>query len=96
VAASLLGYPAAVAADVSIGGTMACMAGLFFVLALLFAPRHGIIAQEAGRRARRLDHDCQALVAHLFTHQGTDAAPEENAPEALRGHLRWQDDMPRG
>jgi manganese/zinc/iron transport system permease protein len=91
LAASLIGYPVAVAADVSIGGTMACMAGLFFVLALLLAPRHGIVAQEVGRRERRLDYDCHALVAHLFTHQDTEAADEENAPEALREHLRWQD-----
>ncbi|CAN5812840.1 metal ABC transporter permease [soil metagenome] len=90
VAASLVGYHLAVAWDVSIGGTMASVTGVFFALALVLAPRHGILAQEAGRRGRQLDRDCQALVAHLYTHEGRAEAVEENTAEALEDHLRWR------
>jgi manganese/zinc/iron transport system permease protein len=49
VAASLTGYPVAVALDVSIGGTMALMTGVFLTLAFLFGPRHGLVAQALRR-----------------------------------------------
>ena len=90
VAASVAGYWLAVAWDVSIGGMMACMTGVFFVLALLFAPRHGVLAQEIARRGQRLDGDCHVLVAHLYTHQDSGEVAAENTAEALREHLRWE------
>jgi manganese/zinc/iron transport system permease protein len=95
VAASLSGYGLAVLWDVSIGGMMACMTGVFFALALLFAPRHGLIARGAARRAVRLENDCRALAAHLYTHQDTPDRAEENTARALRQHLRWADEHAR-
>jgi manganese/zinc/iron transport system permease protein len=88
-AAAAGGYALAMLWDVSISGMMASTTGAFFVLALLFAPRHGILAQEIGRRGRRLDNDCSVLVAHLYSHQDTGAAAEENTAAALEEHLRW-------
>jgi manganese/zinc/iron transport system permease protein len=90
VVASVLGYALAVAWDVSIGGMMACVAGGLFLLALLFGPRHGVLAQGVERRHQRLENDCHALVAHLYTHEESRAAAEENTAEALESHLRWQ------
>ena len=45
VASSFSGYPIAVFFDVSVGGTMAAMTGVFFLLAFLLGPRHGVLAQ---------------------------------------------------
>lgn len=91
VAASLAGYPLAVRFDVSIAGMMALVAGGFFALALLGAPRAGLLAQRRAHAARLLDRDCRTLAVHLMTHRGTDAAEEESAARALRAHLRWPD-----
>jgi manganese/zinc/iron transport system permease protein len=89
VASCILGYLLAIRLDVSIGGSMAALTGVFFALALLFSPHQGLIAQEFRRRQQRLDHDCVALVVHLHSHEDTPAMAHENTPKALIGHLRW-------
>ncbi|TQM91778.1 metal ABC transporter permease [Roseinatronobacter monicus] len=89
VAACVAGYVLALRWNVSIAGMMASMTGVWFALALLLAPGHGLVAQALGQRSKRLDHDCRALVAHLFTHQNTPAMAEENTLRALVDHLRW-------
>lgn len=89
IAACAVGYVLARQWNVSIGGMMASMTGVWFTLALLFAPGRGLVAQALRWRAERVDHDCRALVAHLFTHEGTPAMAEENTLRALVGHLRW-------
>ena len=95
VAACLTGYALARLWNVSIAGMMASMTGLWFALALLFAPGRGLVAQGLGRRARRLEHDCRALVAHLYTHQDTPRMPEENTRRALTDHLGWSEPRAR-
>jgi manganese/zinc/iron transport system permease protein len=74
---------------------MASMTGVWFALALLFAPERGLVAQALRRRTERLDHDCRALVAHLFTHEDTPAMAEENTLRALIDHLRWPEPRAR-
>jgi manganese/zinc/iron transport system permease protein len=83
------GYALALRWDVSIAGTMATMTGVFFAAALMFAPDQGIIARALHRRAERAANDALALVAHLFTHQNTEAMDAENTARALTEHLRW-------
>ena len=95
VAACVAGYVLALRWNVSIAGMMASMTGVWFALALLFAPVHGLVAQALGQRSKRLDHDCRALVAHLFTHQDTPAMAEENTLRALVDHLRWPEPRAR-
>jgi manganese/zinc/iron transport system permease protein len=89
VAACISGYFLALHWNVSIGGMMASMTGVWFTLALLLAPAQGLVAQALRARTDRLDHDCRALVAHLFTHQDTPTMAEENTLRALVSHLRW-------
>lgn len=89
VAAAVAGYALAVRWNVSIGGMTASMTGVWFALALAFAPERGLIAQARQSRGARLDHDCRALVVHLYSHQDTPAAAEENTLRALTDHLRW-------
>ena len=95
VAAVVSGYFLAVRWNVSIGGMMASMTGVWFALALLFAPARGLAAQALRWRSERLDHDCRALVAHLHTHDGTPAMAEENTLRALVDHLRWPEPRAR-
>ncbi len=95
VASCILGYLLAIRLDVSIGGSMAAMTGVFFALALLFSPHQGLIAQEFRRRQQKLDHDCVALVVHLHSHEGTPAMMRENNARALTEHLRWRQQRAR-
>ncbi len=47
VLSSITGYFLAVWLDSSIAGAIAVMAGVFFALALLFSPRHGVLFRKA-------------------------------------------------
>lgn len=89
------GHALALRWDVSIGGMMAAMTGAFFALALAAAPRQGLVAQAVRRRGQRLDNDCRALVAHLYTHRDAADVAEENTARALTAHLRWREDQAR-
>jgi manganese/zinc/iron transport system permease protein len=89
VLASVSGYHLAVQADVSIGGTMALVAGAFFAAAMLFAPRDGLLARARLRAVLRLDRDASALVAHLDTHAATRGPSRGSSPAELRADLHW-------
>lgn len=52
VAATLCGYPLAVALDVSVGGTMAAMTGGFFLVTFVLSPRYGLLGHWRNRRER--------------------------------------------
>lgn len=86
---TVTGYFIAVALDVSIGGMMALMTGAFLVLAFLLGPRHGLLAQEWRRQVQRYADECRALVVHLYEHEHTERAAEENVVPALERHLDW-------
>lgn len=89
VASSVVGYNIAVAWNVSIGGMMAVMTGVFLMLAFLFGPRYGLIAQELRRRGQRLANESRTLAVHLYNHEGEPNQGEENVVRALQDHLRW-------
>ncbi|MDM7458003.1 MAG: metal ABC transporter permease, partial [Paracoccus sp. (in: a-proteobacteria)] len=89
VAACVAGYVLAVRWNLSIGGMMASMTGLWFALALCFAPGRGLVSQALRWRAARLENDCRVLVAHLHTHHGTPDMAEESTRRALIDNLGW-------
>jgi manganese/zinc/iron transport system permease protein len=89
LASSGLGYAFAVRLDVSIGGMMAVMTGLFLALAFLFGPRYGLVAQTWRAWRRRWLDELRALVVHLHDHEDTRFQDEENVVSALEQHLRW-------
>jgi manganese/zinc/iron transport system permease protein len=95
LASSVAGYYLALFWNVSIGGMMALVTGVFLLLALLLGPRYGLVAQELRRGGQRSRNDRQALVVHLHNHEGLPGAAEENSPEALREHLRWSSQRAR-
>ena len=65
VLAACGGYAVAGALDCSIAGAIASVAGGFFVLALLFAPRGGMVAWLLSHRRLRQELSGQLLLLHL-------------------------------
>ncbi|QJQ94300.1 MULTISPECIES: metal ABC transporter permease [Halomonadaceae] len=59
IASSVTGYYLAVAWNVSIGGMMAVMTGVFLALAFVAGPRYGLFAQLVRRRRQR-----RAVITH--------------------------------
>jgi manganese/zinc/iron transport system permease protein len=82
IASSSGGYGIARAWDCSIAGAMAMAAGGFFLLALLGAPRHGLLSQVRTRRLLRRRLEGNLLLLHLSR---TGAV----SPGALRGRFGW-------
>ncbi|GAA4447496.1 metal ABC transporter permease [Novipirellula rosea] len=75
---------------------MAVMVGVFFVIALLFAPRQGLIVRWVRNRALSLQILCDDIVAYLYRQQErsepVDTVPSTNERE-LADELfakRWQ------
>ena len=91
ILSSVTGYYIAVPLDVSIGGMMAVMTGVFLLLAFLFGPRYGLLAQEVRRLQRRDEDASRALAVHLYHHEKGPRQAEENVVSALREHLRWDE-----
>lgn len=90
VASAISGYWVAHLFDISIAGTMATMAGVFFGAALLFAPSRGLIAAARRRAQQRYEFAQTMLAIHLLNHEGTPENDTERRVEHLQGHLRWQ------
>ena len=88
-AASVSGYGLAIAADVSIGGMMAVMTGVFLGLAFTFGPRYGLVAQSLRAWRQRYGDELRALVVHLYDHESGPFQDEENVASALEHHLQW-------
>jgi manganese/zinc/iron transport system permease protein len=95
IASSVLGYFIAIALDVSIGGMMAVMTGVFLVLAFLFGPRYGIIARAYRRQTERQENELRTVAVHLYSHEDTAERAEENVAMALRTHLGWKEEAAR-
>jgi len=89
VASSISGYYLAILWNVSIGGMMAVMTGVFLILAFLLGPRYGLIAQALRRRGLTEANQCRTLAVHLYNHEGKPDQGEENVSRALKEHLRW-------
>ncbi len=74
------GYVLASAADASISGAMATVAGGILLVAVLGSPRHGVIVRAWGRARLKRRFDVRLLVAHLAN--GSD-------PAHLSEQFRW-------
>lgn len=89
ILSSVSGYYLAVAWDVSIGGMMAVMTGIFLLLAFLTGPHYGLLAQVARRRGQRHLNENRTLAVHLYNHESGPDQAVENVTQALRDHLHW-------
>jgi manganese/zinc/iron transport system permease protein len=90
-AGATLGWALAMALDVSIAGAIASASGLLFAIALLIAPRRGLLAQARRRSSQRLDFAVRMLLVHLLHHEDTPEAAEECREAGLHRHLGWRD-----
>ena len=83
------GYWLARLLDANIAGAMATVVGIAFILALLLAPRRGLVATARRRRRQRWTFARQMLLIHLATHEGTTSEPDESHPDHMQRHMRW-------
>jgi manganese/zinc/iron transport system permease protein len=84
------GFFVASALDASVAGAMATMTGVFFGLALLFSPLHGLVARSRRLREQQVRLAAESLVIHLANHEGDEA---ESAVAHLSEELRWAPDF---
>ncbi|MBN2081665.1 metal ABC transporter permease [bacterium] len=96
VLSSVGGYFLARFMDTNIAGAMAAMGGVVFVLALIFAPDRGLLAQLLRHRRQRWDFAARLLAVHLLQHEGDADAQYECSLPHLHEHLRWTADFARG
>ena len=83
------GFWTAWIADASIAGCMAAVAGVLFLLAVLFAPARGVLASALRRRRQKVEFAGLMLAIHLLQHEDTPEAETESREEHLGEHLRW-------
>ena len=93
--AAVSGYWVAYGLDVSIAGSMAVMAGVLFLLTLLFAPERGTVALWRRRVRQRVEFAARMLTIHLLHHEAGPRARSENRVGHLQEHLRWSPDFAR-
>lgn len=91
VASAISGYGvASLIGNVNIAGSMATMTGVFFLLALVFAPQRGLIARRMERVRRRQRFAVDMLLVHLSRHEGEVGEEHESEMEHLTGELNWK------
>ncbi|HSK86253.1 MAG TPA: metal ABC transporter permease [Rubrobacter sp.] len=83
VASAVVGYYLAAVLDVAIAGMMAVVAGTLFILALLFSPSHGLVANLL-RRHRNWRSFARELLLSRLGALGGRAAEQD-----LAKHLNW-------
>ncbi|MGF1504116.1 MAG: metal ABC transporter permease [Anaerolineae bacterium] len=76
---------------VNISGMMATMTGVFYLLALVFAPTRGLLARRIEAVQRRKRFAVEMLLVHLSQHEGTAAEASESTFAHLTGELEWSE-----
>lgn len=89
---AVCGYFSALATDASVSGFIALWTGVFFTLALLFAPGQGIVAQWFQRREHRERFAIDMLLVHLLNHSGTREQHAESTVGHIGAALHWSPD----
>lgn len=84
------GYFVAVVVDTSIAGAITSVAGILFLLTMVFSPSQGIVARAIQLRRQRLYFATENLVIHLLQHENTIVAESESRIEHLSSELRWK------
>jgi manganese/zinc/iron transport system permease protein len=84
------GYELASALDTSISASMVVVMLVLFVIALVFAPRNGLVSASVRRSRQRRGFEEQVLLGHVYHHAGTARAEEELALEGLETHIQWE------
>jgi manganese/zinc/iron transport system permease protein len=93
---AVTGYWLAFFLDASIAGSMATMAGVFFIGALVLAPERGLLAVALRRQRQRWEFALGTLAIHLLQHEGLPEAEEECRMDHLQAHLNWTQKFAHG
>ena len=86
----IIGFRLAMFLDVSIPGSMAVVVGFVFMLAVLFAPKRGLVSTLLLRAKQRKTYHQLALLWHVYQHEHTDRANVENHISTIAKHLNWE------
>lgn len=89
----ILGYQFAMLLDVSIGGSMALMTGLVFLLVFIFAKERGLITTLRRRKKQEKEFAEKSLLFHIYNHEDEEDAHIENGLNTIMNHLRWKKDF---
>jgi|SRR5665811_276457 len=90
--AAWTGFELALRIDASVSGSMVAMLGAFFLLALLFAPRQGLVANMLRHRNNVKRFAVDMLLMHLWNHESTETAGPESTLGHISAALRWSPD----
>jgi manganese/zinc/iron transport system permease protein len=93
VLSAISGFFVAFALDASVAGAMATMAGVLFMLALLFSPLHGLVAKARRLNRQRMQIGLETLVVHLLNHESQAGEQHEAEMTHLSSELRWTPDF---
>ncbi len=75
--------------DASIGGGMATMAGVFFLLAFLLAPEQGLVSTIRKKGKQKIEFGVSMLSVHLLNHRDSANAAYECNSKHLLEHINW-------
>lgn len=85
----ILGYQFAMIFDVSIGGSMALMTGVVFLLVFIFAKERGLISTIRRRKSQEKEFAEKSLLFHLYNHEDQEDSYIENGVKTIMNHLKW-------
>jgi manganese/zinc/iron transport system permease protein len=86
------GFELALWLDTSVSGAMVTMLGVFFLLALLFSPKQGLVANVVRHRGNARCFAVDLLLMHLWNHESTATAGSESTIGHVSAALRWSPD----
>lgn len=86
------GYWLAFWVDGSIAGGIVTMLGILFLVALLFSPSQGLIAQRRRNARNKERFAVDMLVMHLATHERTEDEYSESSLGHIGAALHWSPD----
>ncbi len=89
---AVFGFAGAIQLDLSISGSIVVAGGILFLLALVIAPKRGLLSMLRLRRKQRADFAGNLLAVHLLNHQGTEKGTETCQSELLAASLNWEPD----
>lgn len=87
---AVAGYWVAHSLDASIAGCMAGMTGAGFLLAMLFAPKRGIVQVAKRLRHQKWDFASRLLLVHLLNHEMAPEDTFEREMAQLEEHFEWE------
>ncbi len=85
----ITGYYVAHIFDANIAGSIAMMAGAFFILAWLASPQKGLVVQAMLHRKKKVLFSSHLLLIHLLDHENTPSEKTENTVENAEIHMKW-------